>query len=98
MLNITQKDQYSQDDKFSENQPDFYPENIEIERRGPLHQSDLTVGVIKQRHIEYGANVIFHGLEADLPNGSGYVKAYFCDDSFKLFIWTGTAWKSTTLS
>jgi hypothetical protein len=92
------KDQKSQDDAFSENQPNFYPENVEIERRGPIHQSDLVVGVVKQRHLEQGANIIFHGPEAKLPDGSTYVKAYYCDDTFKLKIFNGSVWKTAQLT
>lgn len=56
----------------------------------------LTPRSIKQRHLE--AWIIFSGLEADLPDGEKTEKAYFATDTNKLYIWNGTAWKSTTLT
>ena len=65
-------------------------------------QQDILPGAVKQRHIDEGVRFIRSGLEANLPtngentaNGSAF---YWCTDSFKLKIWTGTTWKSATLS
>ena len=62
------------------------------ELRYPIHQSDIPRGTIKQGHIELGALVIFKGLAADRPDGTGEVKAYFSTDSNTLNIWNGSAW------
>lgn len=51
---------------------------------------------VKQRHLE--ANIIFSGLEADLPNGTSEVKAYFATDTNKLYLWNGSAWASSTFT
>lgn len=91
-------DYQSADDKFSQNQPSFYPERQYVERRGPLHQSDIPVGTIKQRHIEPNALLVFTGLAANRPDGSGWVKAYFAVDSGVLSLWNGTSWLTTTLT
>ena len=45
---------------------------------------------VKQRHVE--AWIIFSGLEADLPDGTTQVKAYFATDTNTLYLWNGTAW------
>jgi hypothetical protein len=71
-------------------------EKVEFLMLKRMTQVDYVPGSIKQRHIE--ANIIFFGLEADLPDGSTGTKAYFCTDSFKLKLWTGALWKSATLS
>lgn len=95
---VNTSDYVSQDDKFAMDAPQFYPERQYIERRAPIHQSDIPVGTIKQRHIQPNALLIFTGLSADRPDGSSFVKAYFATDTFVLSIWTGTAWKSATLT
>jgi hypothetical protein len=64
----------------------------------PLHQSDVPVGTIKQRHLEPNALLVFTGLSANRPNGTTWVKAYFATDTGVLSIWNGTAWKTTTLT
>lgn len=91
-------DYVSPDDQFVQNAPQFYPERQYIERRAPIHQSDIPVGTIKQRHIQPNALLVFTGLAADRPDGSTFVKAYFATDTFALSIWTGNAWKSVTLA
>lgn len=67
-----------------------------------IGQVDIIPDSIKMRHIGEGVRFIRSGLEADLPatgesalQGSAF---YWCTDSFKLKIWTGTVWKSATLS
>ena len=79
--------------------PNIFERKIEeqpIEQRKPLHQSDAMPKVWKQRHID--GLIIFQGLEENLPDGSTEVKIFWCTDSFKLKIWTGSLWKSVTLS
>jgi len=68
------------------------------ERRGPIHQSDIPVGIIKQRHMEPNALLIFTGLAADRPSGESHTKAYFATDTLEFSIWTGSEWKTTTLA
>ena len=66
-----------------------------------ISQSDLIPQQIKKRHMGEPNSYIWAGLEANLPTGASVtsgVVAYFCTDSFKLKIWTGTAFKSVTLS
>ncbi len=74
-------------------------ENLTTRR---IKQQDILPGSVKQTHISEGVKFIRSGLEADLPtngedtaNGSAF---YWCTDSFKLKIWTGTEWKSATLT
>lgn len=61
-----------------------------------VHQSDIPRETIKQGHIE--GRIIFTGLAANRPDGSTEVKCFFATDTFVLSIWTGSAWKTTTLS
>lgn len=69
------------------------------ERR--IIQSMILPDVVKMRHMGEANRYIWAGLESELPPGGSVtnsVIAYFCTDSFKLKIWTGTAYKSVTLS
>ena len=84
-------------------QDDMNQEKLPVQPQDPfifsrLKQSDIPNGMIKQKHIENSALLIFTGLDANLPLGTGYEKAFFATDTFKLYIWTGSAWKSTTLT
>ena len=63
-----------------------------------IHQADIPRETIKQGHIERGAMVIFRGLAADRPDGSGEVKAWFATDTNVLSVYNGTAWVGVTLS
>ena len=68
-----------------------------------VSQASIPPQTIKQRHLGEGPMFIRAGLEADLPTigentTSNSTAIYFCTDSFKLKIWTGSSWKSTTLS
>lgn len=65
-------------------------------RNNPIHQSDLSPQIVKQRHVE--AKIIFMGLAAARPDGSTEVKAYFANDSGVLSIWDGTQWLTVTLT
>lgn len=68
-----------------------------------ISQASIPPQTVKQRHLGEGPMFIRAGLEADLPTigentTSNSTAIYFCTDSFKLKIWTGSSWKSTTLS
>lgn len=66
-----------------------------------VSQSSVEPGAIKQRHLGESNQYIWAGLEADLPTGAQVTSstvAYFCTDTFKLKIWTGTVFKSVTLT
>ena len=63
-------------------------EDIEDLKRKKVHQSDVPTGVLKQRHMELGAMLIFRGDAADRPDGTGEVKAYFADDTQTLSIYS----------
>lgn len=41
---------------------------------------------------------IYSGLSADRPTAPTKVTLYFATDTFALSVWTGSAWKSVTLS
>lgn len=69
-----------------------------------IYQQDIVPGAVKQRHISEGVIFIRSGLAANRPstltveasqNGSAM---YWATDTFALSIWTGSAWKSVTLS
>lgn len=62
-----------------------------------INQQQILPSAVKQRHIE--GFIIFRGLDAAKPtNGDTEVQFYFATDTFKLYAWTGAAWKSTTLA
>ncbi len=65
-------------------------------KRKRIRQEDIENKAVKQRHLE--AYVIFTGLAASRPDGTTEVKAYFATDTFVLSIYTGSTWKSVTLS
>ena len=76
-------------------------QEIEKLRTRRTSQADYIPDSIKQRHIGEGVRFIQAGLEADRPSANIPMQGqqiYFCTDSFKLFVYTGTAWKSVTLS
>lgn len=67
-----------------------------------ITQVDIVPAVIKTRHMGEANLWVRGGLEANLPTtgegtSNGYAM-YFCTDSKKLKIWTGSAWASTTLT
>jgi hypothetical protein len=66
-------------------------------------QLDVAPNAIKQRHLGESNIYIRTGLDANLPavgetTTTGSNGIYFATDSFKLYIWTGVAWKHVTLS
>ncbi len=66
-----------------------------------IYQTDITPDAIKQRHLGEANRYIWAGLEANLPTGvsvTSSVTAFFATDTHKLYIWDGTAYKSTTLT
>jgi hypothetical protein len=70
-----------------------------LEKR--ILQTDITPSVVKTRHMGEANRYILTGLEADLPSGESFgssCSAYFASDTNKLWIWNGSAYKSTTLT
>lgn len=66
-----------------------------------IYQDDIVPGAVKMRHMGEANMYIMAGLEDDLPAGNTVTSsttAYFATDTNKLYIWNGTAWKSTTLT
>lgn len=61
-----------------------------------LHSSDFIKNVIPEQAIS--GIVIQTGTAAKRPDGSSHTKAYFATDTLAFSIWTGSAWKSTTLA
>lgn len=61
-------------------------------------QTDLLPGCVKPRHLEIGLAAIKFGQDAALPADGSTYPAFFALDTFKLYIWTGSVWKSTTLA
>ncbi len=69
-------------------------EKLETQR---INQQQIMPNAVRQSHIL--GFIIFRGLDSALPtNGSTEVQAYFATDTNKLYLWNGTAWKSTTLT
>lgn len=65
----------------------------------PLHESDIPVGTVKQRHIK--GLIIFTGVAADLPTDGGTeVQVFFELDTSKLKIWNtvNEAWEESQFS
>ncbi len=63
-----------------------------------INQQMILPNAVRQGNI-FGGKIIFVGLDKNLPtNGSTEVQFYFAQDTLKLYAWSGTAWKSTTLS
>lgn len=62
-----------------------------------MHPSDITSGIIEQRHLN-GIYAVQMGLIADRPSGTSHIKMYFATDENKLYIFNGTLWKYVSLS
>ena len=62
------------------------------------HQSQISPGIVKNRHIE--GEVIKFGLLADRPTDGGKVgvRAFFSTDNDTLALWNGTAWVEEVLT
>lgn len=64
-----------------------------------IGRKDIMPGVIYQGHMASGNVVITTGLAANRPTkGTNTCLAYFATDSHVLSVWTGSAWKATTLT
>jgi len=67
-----------------------------------VSQTNIEPDAVKQRHVGEGVRFIRSGLAADRPtSGEGTTSGsamYWATDTFVLSIWTGSAWKTTTLS
>lgn len=61
-------------------------------------QADYIPQSIKNRHMGQANSYIYAGLAADLPAEGTLLdmstSVYFALDTFTLYCWTGTAWKS----
>lgn len=74
---------------------------VDMLKQRRIYQQSIVPDAIKMRHLGEANRYIWAGLEADLPTGvsvTSSVVAYFCTDTFKLKIWTGSAYKSVTLT
>lgn len=76
--------------------------NLKVKR---IYQEDITPQSIKNRAQGEPNTYVYSGLEANLPTTGVSLKTtglgcsiYWCTDSFKLKIWTGSVWKSVTLT
>ncbi len=64
-----------------------------------IRQTNIGNDEVKALHIGDGVRMIRAGLAANRPtNGEKAGACYFATDTFVLSAWTGTAWKTTTLS
>jgi len=66
------------------------------EKPRTLHQSDLPVGIVDQRHLSGNLKVVEFGTSR--PDGSSDIRAYFNTSSGVLSMWTGVEWLTTTLT
>lgn len=74
-------------------------EIVKREIRAFLKQSDIRPDIIKQRHVGEGVRFIRAGATALKPTSGEKAGAVFFDTTtFKLYIWTGSAWKEEELS
>ena len=84
--------------------PDEFGKRLEdtpLVDRKVEHPSDIFVGNNKQRNLQAGLKAIKFGLAADRPTTPGkdsHFFAYFSLDTFVFSCWSGSAWKTTTLS
>jgi hypothetical protein len=72
------------------------PPEVEVTER--IRQTDLPAGVVHTRHIEKGSTVVKFGVAADRPTEGTVYPVYFATDTFALSCWTGSVWKSVTLT
>ncbi len=74
-------------------------ENIlEKQESRRIYQSDIIPFAVKSRHID--GIIIKKGVAADRPTDGDAVGvwSWWSTDTFVLSIWTGSAWKTVTLS
>ena len=72
---------------------------IQEELRGVIGQFDVLPDIVKQRHVGEGVRFIRSGTAANRPtSGEKAGAAWFATDTFVLSVWTGSAWKTTTLA
>lgn len=65
-----------------------------------MNEADYLPGSIKQRHLEPNSLVIFTGVDSELPDGNSHKKAFFAQDTKKLYIYNKVteSWNYTTLT
>ena len=88
-------------DYFNEEKAEFKRVVKEIieEDSSYIFQNDIFQDVVKQRHIGEGVRFIRSGVAASRPtSGEKEGAIYFATDTFVLSCWTGSSWKTTTLS
>lgn len=72
---------------------------IADELRGVIGQFDVLPDIIKQRHVGEGIRFIRSGTAANRPtSGEKAGACWFATDTFVFSVWTGSAWKTVTLS
>lgn len=74
------------------------PPTPEISGLPRITQIMIPKGTIHNNHIEQGSSIVKFGLAADRPTSGDVYPVYFAYDTYVLSCWTGSAWKSTTLS
>ena len=82
-------------------QVDDLKEQIEQLKVKRIYQQDLINSAVKSRHLGEGNRYFLAGLDANRPTGvsvTSSVSCYFATDTKKLYLWTGTAYVSVTLS
>jgi len=73
----------------------------EVDRslNGRITQTMIPSGTIKTRHVGEGVRFIRAGIASERPTTGELAGAlYFQTDDFKLYVYTGSTWKSITLS
>lgn len=69
---------------------------VEDSKSKPIHHSQITPKMIKQRHLE---DLVIKTGASDRPtDDTTGVKAHFDTSTGVLSIWNGTTWLETTLS
>jgi len=64
-----------------------------------IHQQNIASDSVKSRHVGEGVRYLRAGTAADRPSSGEKAGAiWFSTDSFVLSIYTGSAWKTVTLS
>jgi hypothetical protein len=76
-------------------------EDVETLKERRILQSDFTPDCVKTRAMGEANRFVFSGPEAARPIGHQFGNSttiFFATDTLKLYIWTGSVWKSATLS
>lgn len=87
--------------KKLEKEIDKLKDDIKLLTERRISQTMVMQGAIKNKHLGEPNTYIRSGLAADRPTGADVTfgtTAYFATDTFVLSIWTGTAYKTVTLT